>query len=355
MPSDSSSTNVPFKDWFGASRYHRIAEKLAGAEPRFDRELFLRIALEGLAERELMARLRQTSVAADAALPGSFSDKVAVLRKIAAPESNSFVGIWYADFVGQYGTNHTKKALAALRYFTRFGSAEFAIREFILQDPEFTLAEMIRWSTDQNEHVRRLASEGSRPRLPWGKQLGSLVADPRPTREILDNLCEDESLYVRKSVANHLNDISKDHPDYVLEVVNSWDQRNPHVAWITKHALRTLIKKADPATLDFMGFGHPPKLAAVTLSLHPPQVRLGDHLTLSLEILSRGSTAQSLLIDYVVHYVKASGGTSRKVFKWKEIMLGSKSSLTLKKRQLIRDFSTRKHYAGSHQVDIQIN
>ena len=287
MPSDSSSTNVPFKDWFGASRYHRIAEKLAGAEPRFDRELFLRIALEGLAERELMARLRQTSVAADAALPGSFSDKVAVLRKIAAPESNSFVGIWYADFVGQYGTNHTKKALAALRYFTRFGSAELAIREFILQDPEFTLAEMIRWSTDQNEHVRRLASEGSRPRLPWGKQLGSLVADPRPTREILDNLCEDESLYVRKSVANHLNDISKDHPDYVLEVVNSWDQRNPHVAWITKHALRTLIKKADPATLDFHGIrpsaetrrGDAFTAPAASKTRRPPDFIAGDIIT----------------------------------------------------------------------------
>lgn len=355
MPDDSAVQDVSFKDWFNAARYTDIADQLAAAEPRFDRKLFLKITLDGIAERELMARLNQTSIAADAALPGSFADKLAVLRKIAAPEGNTFVGIWYSDFVGQFGLKEPRKSLAALRYFTQFGSAEFAIRTFILRAPQTTLKEMIKWSKHSNEHVRRLASEGSRPRLPWGKRLGFLVGDPCPTRPILNNLCADDSLYVRKSVANHLNDISKDHPDYVLDVMSSWNQQNLHTAWISKHALRTLIKKAYPPALKFMGFGRTPKLSAINLALGAKTLRLGQRLSMSLEITSQSSRPQPLLIDYVVHYVKASGATSPKVFKWKEVTLGPKSSLTLTKQQLIRNFSTRRHYSGEHRIDVQIN
>lgn len=355
MSENSADEEVSFKDWFDAARYRHIANQLAAAEPRFDRKLFLEITLDGLADRELMARLGQTSRAAEAALPGSFTDKITVLRKIAAPEANNFIGIWYADFVGQFGLAQPRQSLTALRYFTRFGSAEFAIRAFLLRDPQTTLKEMVKWSKDANEHVRRLASEGSRPRLPWGKRLGFLVDDPRPARPILDNLCADKSLYVRKSVANHLNDISKDHPDFVLEVINSWDRQNPHTAWISKHALRTLVKKAYPPALKFMGFGRTPKLSAINLALSPKTLKLGERLNLSLETTSQSSISQPLLIDYVVHYVKASGATSPKVFKWKEVTLGAKSSLTVNKQQLIRDFTTRRHYPGEHRVDVQIN
>ncbi len=302
-----------------------------------------------------MARLNQTSIAANAALPGSFTDKVAVLRKITVPEANTFIGIWYSDFVGQFGLNEPRKALAVLRYFTQFGSTEFAISAFLLRAPQITLKEMIKWSKDANEHVRRLASERSRPRLPWGKRLGFLIEAPEPTRKILENLRTDDSLYVRKSAANHLNDISKNHPEFVVKMVGGWDQENPHSSWISKYALRILIKKACPPALNLMGFGRKPKLAEVRLSLEPKTLQLGERLKLSLEIVSNSSSPQPLLIAYVVHYVKASGASTPKVFKWKEVTLGPNSSLKLNKQQSIRYFSTRRHYPSKHRIDVQIN
>ncbi|MDB4385573.1 DNA alkylation repair protein, partial [Opitutaceae bacterium] len=138
-------------------------------------------------------------------------------------------------------------------------------------------------------------------------------------------------------------------------VVNSWDQQNSHTAWISKHALRTLIKRAYPPALKFMGFGRTPKLSAINLALGAKTLRLGHRLSMSLEITSQSSRPHPLLIDYVVHYVKASGATAPKVFKWKEVTIGPKSSLTLTKQQLIRDFSTRRHYPGEHRIDVQIN
>ncbi|GAB5560142.1 MAG: DNA alkylation repair protein [Synoicihabitans sp.] len=355
MATEESKSGESFKDWFNEERYHAIAEQLAEATPRFDRKLFLQLTREGLAGRELMARLQRTSFAANAALPGSFADKIAALRRVATEDANSFIGIWYSDFVGQFGLEEPEVSLPALRYFTRFGSAEFAIRGFILRDPRGTLEEMAKWSQDENEHVRRLASEGSRPRLPWGKQLGFLVEDPSPTQKILSNLRADPSLYVRKSVANHLNDISKDHPDYVVTLLKSWTQSDPHTTWIAKRALRTLIKNAHPPTLEFLGVGRAPKLDNIELKLGARRLNLGDALTLSLSIQSADTRDQNLLIDYVIHYVKASGATSKKVFKWKELTLPAAKTQKLEKRQVIRNFSTRRHYSGRHQVDVQIN
>ena len=344
-----------FKEWFNADRYHSIANALAKACRTFDKKMFLQMTLNGLKKRELMTRLRQTSIAAAASVPGDYPQQLKVIRKIAGPEANGMIGDWYSDFVGQFGVNYPELSLPALSYFTQFGSAEFAIREFLIRSPKQTLKVMLQWSKDDDEHVRRLASEGSRPRLPWGKRLGLLVIDPKPTRRILENLRNDESLYVRKSVANHLNDIAKDHPDYVMDLVESWDQGQPHVSWITRHGLRTLIKKAHPQTLKFLGVGDPPKLAQLDFAVSPGRIKLGERIELRLSITSASRTPQTLLIVYVIHYVKANGSTSAKVFKWKQIMLAAGSSLSLLKRQTIRGFSTRKHYPGLHPVEIQIN
>lgn len=356
MPADTTPVaGTSFKDWFNAARYESIAEALAKASARFDRKRFLKLTLEGIESRELMARLQQTSIAAAASLPGSYAQQLKVLQKIAAPDSNGMIGVWYADFVARFGLDDPIRSLPALSYFTRFGSAEFAIREFLLRDPAGTLKVMREWSQNENEHVRRLASEGSRPRLPWGKQLGFLVKDPHPTRPILDTLKADPSLYVRKSVANHLNDISKDHPAYLMELVTTWDQSDERTAWIIRHGLRSLVKQAHPPTLQFLGIGQRPKLTSITFTVSPRRIRLGDRITLNLELTATGKTAQNLLIDYVVHYVKASGGTRAKVFKWKQVKLSPGVPLILTKSQVIRDFTTRRHYPGKHRIEIQIN
>lgn len=355
MASDSIPDSGSFKDWFNRERYESIADRLAKACAKFDRKQFLKLTLSGLSDRELMARLSQTSIAAAASLPGSYGQQLKILRKIAGPEPNGMIGVWYSDFVGQFGLDDPALSLPALSYFTQFGSAEFAIREFLLRNPKQTLKLMLQWSKDDDEHVRRLASEGSRPRLPWGKRLDFLVADPTPTRRILEHLRNDPSLYVRKSVANHLNDIAKDHPDYVMDLVESWEQNQPRVSWITRRGLRTLIKQAYPRTLKFLGVGNPPKLAEINFSVSARRVQLGERIELNLSLTSASRVRQNLLIDYVVHYVKSNGSTNAKVFKWKQTELVAGQSLTLTKTQRIQDFSTRKHYPGNHRIEIQIN
>ncbi len=352
---DDSSPSGAFKDWFNPARYRLIADQLAAAEPRFDRRRFLRLTCHGLEERSLVQRLHQTAIAAEAALPGTYADKLRILEAAANGQPPSFIGIWFSEFAGRFGTSDPGRALAALRHFTRYGSAEFAIRPYILREPDATLATMLEWTHDPDEHVRRLASEGSRPRLPWGLRLGFLIKDPAPTRAILEALKADPALYVRKSVANHLNDLAKDHPDYVVELVSDWDRSHPHTAWIVRHGLRTLVKRGHAAALNLLGAGAAPVLRVRRFRAQPASLVLGDHLELVLELESTASRPQALIIDYVVHYVKASGASSPKVFKWKQIELSARARLAAVKRQLIQDLTTRRHYPGRHRVTLQIN
>lgn len=342
------------KHWFDAVRYRALARDLAKLAPGFDRQRFLALTLDGLAERELMDRLRQTAIAFDATLPGTYRHKLAVLRALAPRIKHGFVAIALCDFVARAGLEDFEASMDALRTFTRFGSAEFAVRPFLLRDQTRTLAVMESWTRDPDENVRRLASEGCRPRLPWGQRLPALIRDPEPLAPILEVLKDDTSLFVRKSVANNLNDITKDHPVWVLSRLASWDHASPHVAWIAKRALRTLIKRGNPRALAFFGVG---KKAAVNVrfAAAPARIRLGDILTLTARISSTLRVNQRLLVDYVVHYVKANGASSAKVFKWSELDLAARTSATLIKRQTIRDFSTRRHFAGRHAVELQVN
>ena len=244
--------------------------------------------------------------------------------------------------------------MSALRDLTGYGSAEFAVRAFLVRDQPGTLAVMREWAASGDEHIRRLASEGSRPRLPWGERLHALVADPSPTLPLLAALRADPSLYVRKSVANHLNDITKDHPDLVLDFVSAWDRADVRTEWILRHALRTLIKRGHPRALGLMGAGAQPKLTA-TLTTSPVCVRLGDTLSLTAMLQSTARSEQALIVDYVVHYARPSGRVSQKVFKWKQLTLAPGASVELTKHQIIRDFTTRRHQPGRHLVELQIN
>jgi len=354
MPLDT--TPAPsLKDWFDETRYRTLAGQLASLHPRFDRKRFLRLALDGLEERSLMQRLRRTSEATREALPLGYGESLEVLRELAPKIDHGFVTLVLPDFVSLYGHDDFDASMDALKYFTPFGSSEFAIREFLKRDLDRTLRIMRGWSEDPNEHVRRLASEGCRPRLPWSFRLTELVADPSPALPILENLKADPSLYVRKSVANHLNDIAKDHPDKTLDVLRSWDRAHPHTAWIAKRAMRTLIKEGHAGALTLLGAGEAAKVRIDSFVVAPKRVALGGEVRLSLGLTSTSRKSQRLLVDYVVHYVKQSGGSSEKVFKWKELELGPGETVSLEKRQTIRDFTTRKHYPGKHRVEVQVN
>lgn len=349
------SAQPELREMFNAARFRAIAGLLADCQPGFDVRRFVRLATTGLAPLTLLQRLRHGTHALHATLPADYPAALAVLRQLAPRITHGFVGMLLPDYVGVYGQGHFDDSMAALEYFTRFSSGEFAIREFLRQDLTRTLAVMERWSREPNEHVRRLASEGSRPRLPWSFRLESLIADPAPVAPILENLKADPSLYVRKSVANHLNDISKDHPDWMLTRLRSWDLGHPHTQWIAKRAARTLIKAGHQGALALFNFGGRPAVAVTNLRLSTARLMLGQTIEFSFTLTSTARRTQRLAVDYRLHYVKSSGGTAVKVFKLREVTLAPRQRITLGKRQTLRNFTTRKHYTGRHRLEIQVN
>jgi 3-methyladenine DNA glycosylase AlkC len=354
MPEEAAPA---LKEIFDAARFRHIAEELTAIEPSFDSKRFLKLSLADLDDLSLMQRLRRMTESLHATLPEDYPAAIAILRALAPRINRSFVTLVLPDYVGLYGhsAGHFKVSMDALAFFTTFGSAEFAIREFLRRDLPRTLAVMEKWSRSDNEHHRRLASEGSRPRLPWSFRLDSLVADPAPTLPILETLKNDASLYVRKSVANHLNDITKDHPSWVLDLLESWPLETKHTAWIARHALRTLIKKGDRRALAVIGAGEKPKVLLHDVMVSPRQIALGDKVSLSFRLESTAKNPQRLVVDYRVHYVKKSGDTSGKVFKLKELTLAPGECVTLSRSQSIRDFTTRVHHAGKHEIEVLVN
>lgn len=343
------------KHWFDAARFAALADVFAAVAPGFDRGRFLAEATHGLDSLALLARLRRGTEALRAALPGSYLATLPVLRAAAPRIEHPFVGMLLPDFVGRYGREHPAESLEALYYLTRYSSGEFAVREFLRRDLHGTLRVMAGWAEDENEHVRRLASEGSRPRLPWSFRLDALVADPAPTVPILDRLRADPSLYVRKSVANHLNDISKDHPEWMLVRLRGWDLAHPHTAWIAKRAARSLIKAGHAGALGLFRFDVKPAVRVEGFALARRRLRLGQALEFSGTLVSTARRPQRLAVDYVVHYVKQRGGTAPKVFKLTEVELAPRGAVTVAKRQVLRDFTTRKHHGGRHRVELQVN
>lgn len=355
MPASSAATPALKDSIFPPARYREVAHLVRAIHPEFDERKFLRHALKGLEALSLMQRLRRMTESMHVALSGNFRRDLDILREVAPRLPAGFATLFLPDYVALYGRADAAVSLEALRYFTRFGSAEFAIRQFLRDDLENTLAALTTWTRDENEHVRRLASEGTRPRLPWSFHLPAIAADPTLAAPILDALRADPSLYVRKSVANHLNDVTRAHPDWVLARIGTWPRDNPHTAWIVKRALRTLIKAGDRRALAVIGAGKKAKVRVLRFKISPVRLRLGERITFTLEFASTASAAQRLVVDYAVHYMKKSGASAAKVFKWKEITVGPRESIILSRGQSIRDFTTRKHYPGRHVVDVLIN
>lgn len=343
------------KEIFNAARYRSLADNVAAVYPAFARERFLQLTLAGLESLSLLQRLRRTSEALRETLPKSFPAAINVLRTLAPRLDHAFTALVLSDFVGLYGQDHYRLSLDALAYFTRFGSSEFAIRHYLKLDLARTLAVMEAWADDENEHVRRLSSEGSRPRLPWSFRLEAIVRDPSLTAGILGKLINDPSLYVRKSVANHLNDISKDHPDWLIAWLRRQNLTHPHTRWIAKRALRTLVKQGHPDALQLIGATGKASIQVKEFQVAPTRVRLGGKIVLAFAFSATGQSAQHVVIDYMVHYVKSSGGTAAKVFKWKTLDLHPGQAVSLTKVQRIQDFTTRRHYPGKHRIEIMAN
>lgn len=352
MPEQSAPA---LKEIFNAERLQHIAREMSAVYPAFDAKGFLKHAKAGLAELSVMQRVARVSDSLHAVIALDYAQTLKLLYALAPRLNSAFVCLCLPHYVATYGQGDFRRSMAALKYFTTFGSAEFAIRPFLLNDFQRTLAVMQQWSLDANEHVRRLASEGSRPRLPWSFRLAEVQANPALCASILDNLNADSSLYVRKSVANHLNDITKDHPEWVLGLIEGWNLDNPHTPWIARHALRNLIKQGNTRALTIIGAGSKAEVKIHHLAVTPAVINLGERITLSLSLESTAAAPQKLVVDYAIDYVKSAGHSAAKVFKLKAFTLGAGEHHSIRREHSIRELTTRKHYPGTHRVHVLVN
>lgn len=345
----------PLKEMFGLSYFQNLTNVLSSVYKPLKTESFLRDLTKNLESRSLNERMRYTAQVLQLHLPSEYGRSLGILKETIPLLPQGYTALVFPEFVSLYGQEQRVISLEALKYFTAFGSSEFAIRTFLKQDLEATLKVMYAWSEDDNVHVRRLASEGSRPRLPWSFKLDAIIQKPALTKPIVENLRSDEELYVRKSVANHLNDQSKDAPDYVLKLVKSWDKTHPHTAWIVKRACRSLLKKGDRASMDVFNLTKNAKVEVKDFTLKNKVIRLNQTLEFEFDLVSKGAGRQRLMIDYRIHYCKKSGVTLPKVFKLKEVNLDAGEELTFKKKQRFMDFTTRKLYSGIHTLELVVN
>ncbi|MFB9325847.1 DNA alkylation repair protein [Paenibacillus aurantiacus] len=359
----------PLKAMYNEPFLRQFAALVHSAWAPFDQERFVALVLSGEWEQlELKARMRRITVSLGAGLPAEYSKALDILYAI-DERCTGFPYLFFPDFVEVYGMNDWARSMDALARFTGKSSAEFAIRPFILAEPEKTMARMLEWADSEDEHIRRLASEGCRPRLPWAPALPAFKRDPAPILPILEKLKADASLYVRKSVANNLNDIAKDHPALVLDIAQRWIGDNERTNWIVRRGCRSLIKAADPAIMALLGYADEEAAANVAhavVDVTPDEARIGEttEIRYAAQLNPVAGTAADqqleqgafkLRLELGVDYVKANGSVSRKKFLLKETLAEPGARIAGAKRLSWADLTTRKHYPGVHRLWLLVN
>jgi 3-methyladenine DNA glycosylase AlkC len=350
------------KDQFGPGVPRAIATMIQAVHPEFPREAFLRDALAGYGPLSLTARGFHIASALRTHLPDDFPRAVRILVSSATQPHDhaagggmaSFLYMPHLFFVAKHGLEHFEESMRAQHALTQLFTAEWSIRAFLEKHPQKTLARLREWTTDPSHHVRRLVSEGTRPRLPWAPRLRAFQKDPRPVIELLELLKDDPELYVRRSVANNLNDIGKDHPVLLVQVAKRWlrgagEQRR----WIVNHALRSAVKRADAGALMALGYGGKAAVKLRRIQL-PALARIGEAIRIGFEIHNPGRKTQRVMADMVVHFVKARG-TGAKTFKLKALTLKPGESAAVGKSIALKQLTTRKHYPGVHRVEALLN
>jgi len=330
--------------------------------PNFDTELFEKHVFDkNWKNLELKARMRHIANCLHKQLTNDTVTNLECITQISEHirinenKEDTFEYLILPDYVEVYGLENLEASLNAIEKITILASCEFAIRPYILKYPEKTLGKLLKWSKHKHASVRRLASEGSRPRLPWGMGLAPYKKDPSPIFPILDILKDDPSLYVRRSVANNINDISKDHPKQVLSLLKRWNGTSEERNWMVKHAARTLLKQGNPDALALFGYADIKTLETKNFNVKSPTVQIGDYLLFDFSISNKSKTPQKVRLEYFVHFLLANGKQSKKIFKISERELAPNETLNYEKRHSFKIISTRKYYTGRHQVSLVIN
>lgn len=353
----------PLKNFFNSDVVRGIGKQLSVGLPELDVPAFTRACVAGLADLELTQRGWHIAEIMYRFLPKAFPHAVRVLTSgldapLASDEGNGMAPFRYLPhlfYIAKYGIEHLDESLEAQYVLTQRFTAEFTIRVFLERYPDETYARLLTWASDPSVHVRRLVSEGTRPRLPWAPRLRRFQLDPSPVIALLECLKDDTERYVQRSVANNLNDIAKDHPDVVVDVCRRWlETPSPTRQWIAGHALRGLVKQGHPGALTLLGVGTAPDIELEGSQL-PKRARIGEKVTFSVVLVSTTSRVQNLQVDYRVHFVKAGGKPRAKVFKLKRLELAPRAKVSLKSTISFQVHTTRTPHAGPHFIELLVN
>lgn len=375
-PIDAAAKSTAFKDNIDAALVRRLAAATTSVWPGFPSERFVTTCTDGLDGLELKARIAHVAAGLQRCLPEKFTEAAAVVDAVLElPPSDDVDGpgglsgwdLWpLQEWIALIGRAEPDVALELMARLTRYASGEFAIRPFIDDDPAGCLERFEGWIRRDDEHVRRLVSEGTRPKLPWAPRLATADRDPSYAVALLDRLVDDDAEYVRRSVSNHLNDLCRVAPLLALEAAGRWNERavaardredEPTASkldWVIRRGLRTLVKAGDRDAMRLLG--HDPDVAVrAMLRISEPTVNLGGHAAWTVELVSEEPTPTTVVLDYAIHFVRANGSAGRKVFKWTTVQLEPGERRTLVRRHRIAPVTVRNYFAGHHVVQVQVN
>lgn len=367
VPAQQNSSSFSLKDQlFNRGRIEFLASLLAKAVPKFDRDGFVRQAMDGLSELELKQRIVHLAECLEDHLATDFRTAAAQIVDSLPPpldpgrrddDFGDFIFAPLGAFVARRGfrRRHLRRSLQTLRELTMRFSMEDSIRCFLDEWPDETFSVLETWAADSHYHVRRLVSEGTRPRLPWSRRLS---VDPHRALQLLDRLHADPTRYVTRSVANHLNDLSKSEPLTVIQTLQRWkkqrQQKPAELEWMTRHALRTLIKQGDAKAMKLLGYRTRPQVTVSEFQVRPERITAGEGVEICFQV--QAERRERLMIDYVVDFAKAGGRRSTRVHKLKSLNLMAGQAESVSKRHIFKaNATTYRLYAGIHHITLQIN
>ncbi len=341
------------KNTYDKKFVRKLASEIKNIHAEFDEEIFIKnIFNNEWRGKELKQRIRHISSNIKKGLPDDYKKSIEILK----PVSLNFTGLEhliFPDFVELCGINDLKISVHAMEFFTEGSSSEFPLRYFIIKYENKMIKQMNVWAKSNNEHVRRLASEGCRPRLPWAIALPDFKKDPTLILPILEKLKSDDSEYVRRSVANNINDISKDNPDIAIKIAKKWKGLHPDTDKLVKHACRTLLKAGNIEILKLFGF-KPPNHIIIKKFKNTKKIEMGENIKFDFTLNTLNNKLGKLRIEYAIDFVRMNNKTSRKIFKISEGDYPEGERKIIKKHSF-RAISTRKYYKGNHKLSIIIN
>lgn len=353
------------KRQFDSGCAEEIARRLLPVLPSFDAEGFASAVDAQVGPLELKDRVFVLSTELRDRLPADYEEALGLLVAMLGPELAEGEGMfntsWFlmpvARFIEEFGLDHPHASLEGIEEMTRRHTGEFAIRPYLARYPELTMTYVTRWADSPSLNVRRLASEGIRPRLPWAPKLQPFISNPLPVIDVLDRLIDDPSPYVRKSVANNLNDISRDHPDLAVDVARRWIAASPteRTRWIVNHGMRTLVKRGRPAALEVVGATADPSITVSDVQVQPEAVSIGEAFTITATVVNGSVDEREVIVDYCMHFLGRDGKHRQKVFKLARVTIEADTSAVVAKRHVMRQVSTRTYYPGIQMVTVQAN